>query len=165
MSSLRLKQLVSEVLAADGATLDAEDAIEQVFVAIEANPAWRKTYDGACYALGKDMAAAWTGFWVAHLAQRAGDQRETATRSELIESFTRLASPAAKRGKKLKEAAAVQAMREHFVAHRATLPATVREHRDVIVALIMDGIAPDEAFAKALGKPMFAWGQAGQRRP
>src|SRR5688572_13888728 len=66
MSSLRLKQLVSEVLEANGAH-DADNVIEEVFVAIEANPVWRKTYDSSAYLLGKGMAAAWTGFWVAHL--------------------------------------------------------------------------------------------------
>jgi hypothetical protein len=156
MSSLRLKQLVTEVLAANNAP-DAGDIIEEVFVAIEANPVWRKTYDEVSYAQGKGMAAAWTGFWVAHLAQRAGDVRETAARSTLIESFTRLDAPAEARSKKLDEAEAVQAMHEHYKANRATLPPTVREHRDVIVALIMDGLPLETAFARALEKPMFAW--------
>jgi len=156
MSSLRLKQLVTEVLATN-ANPEAGDVIEEVFVAIEANPVWRKTYDEVSYADGKDMAAAWTGFWVAHLAQRVGDVRETAARSTLIESFTRLDAPAQERSKKLDEAEAVLAMHEHFKANRATLPATVREHRDVIVALIMDGLPLELAFAKALDKPMFAW--------
>jgi hypothetical protein len=156
MSSLRLKQLVTEVLATNKAP-EAADIIEEVFVAIEANPVWRKTYDDVAYADGKDMAAAWTGFWVAHLAQRAGEVRESAARTTLIESFTRLDAPAQERSKKLDEAAAVQAMHEHYKANRATLPATVREHRDVIVALLMDGIPLEAAFAKALEKPMFAW--------
>ena len=156
MPSLRLKHLVTEVLATNSAP-DAGDVIEEVFVAIEANPVWRKTYDEVSYADGKDMAAAWTGFWVAHLAQRVGEVRETAARSTLIESFTRLDAPAQKRSKKLGEAEAVQAMHDHFKANRAALPATVRDHREVIVALIMDGLAPDVAFAKALDKPMYAW--------
>lgn len=156
MSSLRLKQLVSEVLESLPAR-EAEDVIEEVFVAIEANPVWRKTYDAVGYGLGKDVAAAWTGFWVAHLTQRVGDQRETAARSDLIGSFTRLVSPAGKRSKKLKEPDAVQAMHEHFIANRATLPAEVREQRDVIVSLIMDGLPAEAAFATALDKPLFAW--------
>jgi hypothetical protein len=156
MYSLRLKQLVTEVLATNNAP-EAGDVIEEVFLAIEANPLWRKTFDEVARANGKDMAAAWTGFWVAHLAQRAGEVRETAARSTLIESFTRLDAPAQERGKKLDEAEAVQAMHEYFKANRATLPATVRDHRDVIVALIMDGLPLEAAFAKALAKPMYAW--------
>lgn len=156
MSSIRLKQLVAEVLKS-GIDAKAEDVIEQVFVAIEANPAWAQTYKSASYTLGKDLTPAWTGFWVAHLTQRVGDQREAASRTTLIESFTRLAAPAEKRGKKVKEPEAVAAMHEHFLGHRDTLPADVREHRDVIVALIMDGVPCDSAFATALAKPMFAW--------
>ena len=156
MSSMRLKQLVTEILKAHDDP-KAENVIEDVFVAIESNPDWRRTYDSVVYTLGKSLTPAWTGFWVAHLAQRVGDQRETATRTTLIESFTRLVAPAGKRGKKLKEPEAVQAMHAHFMANRATLPPDVRAHRDVIVALIMDGLASEPAFASALDKPMFAW--------
>lgn len=156
MSSLRLKQLVTEVLVANPAH-EADDVIEEVFVAIEANPVWHKTYDAVCYALGKDVAAAWTGFWVAHLTHRVGDQRQNSARSTLITSFTPLVASAGKRPKKVKEPQAVQAMHEHFTAHRDTLPAGVREHRDVIVALIMDGLPVEAAFEKALEKPAFAW--------
>lgn len=156
MSSIRLKQLVAEVMKT-GIDPKAEDVIEQVFVAIEANPVWAQTYKAASYTLGKDLTPAWTGFWVAHLTQRVGDQREPAARTSLIESFTRLVAPAGKRGKKVKEPEAVAAMHEHFLGHRDTLPADVREHRDVIVALIMDGLPCESAFATALAKPMYAW--------
>ena len=156
MTNLRLKQIVTEVLEAEPAPA-GEDVIENVFVAIEANPMLRKAYDSVAYALGKGSAAAWTGFWVSHLTQRVGDQRETATRTTLIESYTRLVSPAAQRGKKLKEPDAVKAMHEHFQANREALPASIRDHRDLIVTLIMEGIAPEAAFTKAIEKPMFAW--------
>ena len=156
MSSMRLKQLVAEVLKA-GIDPKAENVIEEVFVAIEANPAWAQTYKAASYTLGKELTPAWTGFWVAHLTQRMGDQRESAARTTLIESFTRLVAPAGKRGKKVKEPEAVAAMHEHFIAHRDSLPADVRDHRDVIVALIMDGLPPQAAFDTALEKPLFAW--------
>ena len=156
MSSIRLKQLVAEVLKS-GIDAKAENVIEEVFVAIEANPGWSQTYKAASYGLGKDVAPAWAGFWIAHLTQRVGDERETAARTTLIESFTRLVGPAATRGKKVKEPDAVAAMHEHFIAHRDSLPGDVRTHRDVIVALIMDGLTPQAAFAAALEKPMFAW--------
>jgi len=48
-------------------------------------------------------------------------------------------------------------MHDHFLAHRASLPADIRDHREVIVALIMDGIDVEAAFAQALEKPAFAW--------
>ena len=86
-----------------------------------------------------------------------GDERQPAARTSLLESYSRLATPAVKRNKKLKEPEALKAMHEHFQANRASLPATVRNHREVIVTLIMEGIAPEAAFSKALEKPMFAW--------
>lgn len=156
MSSLRLKQLVAEVLAAIP-TPEAEDVIEEVFVAIEANPVWRHTYDAVTYTMGKDVTAAWTGFWVSHLTQRVGGERETAARSDIIGSFARLDAPAGKRSKKVKEPEAIRAMHEHFLANRATLPAHVRDQRDVIVSLIMDGLPVEAAFATALDNPVFAW--------
>ena len=156
MQTLRLKQLVDEVRESIPAP-HTDTIIEDVFLAIEGNPVWRKTYDQIVYKLGKPTTNAWAGFWISHGEGRAGDQRETATRATLIESFARLESPAPKRSKKLKEADAVQAMHDHFLAHRDTLPPGIRDHRDVIVALIMDGVAPESAFAKVLEKPMLAW--------
>lgn len=156
MSSLRLKQLANEVLDSLP-TPHGESVIEEVFVAIEANPVWSKTYSDVSYLLGKPLTAAWTGFWVAHAEQRLGDQREAAARTSLIESFSKLGAPAPKRNKKLKEPDAVKLMHEHYQANRESLPASVREQRDVIVSLIMDGLPVDVAFTKALEKPAFAW--------
>ena len=154
--SLHLKQLVDTVLD----TLPkphTEDVIEDVFVAIEANSEWRKSYDRMVYESGKAAVHAWAGFWISHIEQRVGDQRELATRSTLIESYSKLVAPAGKRGKKLREPDALKAMHGHFVAHRASLGADIREYRDVIVALIMDGMAVETAFEQAVGKPAFAW--------
>ena len=156
MTTLRLKQIVTEVLAAAVAP-PGESVIEDVFVAIEANPQLRKSYDAVVYGMGKAATAAWTGFWVSHVTQLVGDQRETATRTTLIESYARLVTPAEKRGKKVKEPDAVRAMHEHYQANRDTLPASIREQRDLIVTLIMEGLSPASAFAKAVEKPMFAW--------
>ena len=156
MRTLRLKQLVNEILE----TLPkphTQDVIEDVFVAIEHNAAWRKTYDELVYELGKASVNAWGGFWISHAEGRVGDERQPAARTSLLESYSRLATPAVKRNKKLKEPEALKAMHEHFQANRASLPATVRNHREVIVTLIMEGIAPEAAFSKALEKPMFAW--------
>ncbi len=156
MQSLRLKQLVDEVRANLPAP-HTEEIVEDVFVAVENNPVWRKTYDEVVYKAGKPVANAWMGFWVAHGEGRVGDQRETATRATLIESYARLVTPAAKRGKKLKEPDAVKAMHDYFMANRATLPATIRERRDVIVRLLMDGVPIEDAFACAIEQPAFAW--------
>jgi hypothetical protein len=156
MSSLRLKQLVDEILERIPPPHD-EGVIEEVFARIEADPVWRKTYADCTYLLGKPATAAWTGFWVAHAEQRLGEEREAAARTTLIESYSKLGAKAPKRNKKLKEPDAVRMMHEHYQAHRATLPASVRDQREVIVTLIMDGLPPEVAFEKALEKPAFAW--------
>ena len=156
MHYLRLKNLVEQALASLPAPHTPE-VVEDVFLAIEQNPIWRKSYDEVVYKLGKPVTIAWAGFWIAHAEGRVGDQRETATRAALIDSFARMAAPAAKRGKKVKEPDAVQAMHDYFQAHRDELPATIREHRDVIVALIMEGIAADAAYATVMEKPAYAW--------
>jgi hypothetical protein len=98
----------------------------------------------------------WGGFWISHAEQRVGDQRETAGRSTLIASYSKLVAPAGKRGKKVKEPEALKAMHDHFLANRATLAADIRDQREVIVRLIMDGMPVEAAFAQAVAKPVFA---------
>jgi hypothetical protein len=41
-------------------------------------------------------------------------------------------------------------MAEHYKQHKSTLPAEVRNHRELIVELIMEGFPPEEAFAQCL---------------
>lgn len=154
--SLRLKQLVDAILETLPKPHTA-DVIEDVFVAIEGNPEWRATYDRMVYESGKSAIHAWASFWISHAEQRTGEERAASARSTLIESYAKLVAPAAKRGKKMREPAALQAMHEHFLANRATLAADIRQQRDVIVALIMDGMGVEQAFAQAVEKPAFAW--------
>jgi len=154
--SVQLKQLVDVVLAGLPKP-HTENVIEDVFVAIEGNADWRKSYDRMVYESGKASVNAWMGFWISHAEQRVGDQRETAARSTLIESYSKLVKPAVKRGKKVKEPEALKAMHDHFQANRASLDAGIRDHREVILALIMDGMGVEAAFAQAVDKPAFAW--------
>lgn len=154
--SLRLKQLVDEILDVIEKP-HTDDVIEDVFLAIEKNEIWRKSYDRMVYESGKAAVNAWAGFWISHAEKRVGEARETAARTSLIESYSKLDKPAAKRNKKVKEPEALKAMHDHFLAHRDSLPAQVRDYREVIVALIMDGIGVEAAFTQALEKPAFAW--------
>lgn len=156
MPNLRLKQLVDQVLESLPVP-HTENVIEDVFVAIEGDPVWRSTYDRMVYESGKPLVTAWAGFWISHAEKRTGDQRETAARSSLIESYARLVNPAEKRNKKVKEPDALKAMHDHFLAHRADLPSGIRDYREMIVTLIMDGIGTEAAFAQALDRPSFAW--------
>lgn len=155
MNIVRMKKLVDEVLKSLP-TPHSEDVIEEVFQAIEANPKWRKSYDAIVHQLGKGAANAWGGFWVAHAEQRVARPQSPATRGSLLDSYSKLVEPEPKRGKKVKEPEALQLMRVHFEARRDALPASIREYRELIVTLIMDGIPPEAAFSKALEKPAFA---------
>lgn len=152
---IRMKQLVDQVLERLPAP-HTEDVIEDVFQAIENNPEWRRTYDAVVHHLGKGAANSWGGFWVAHAERRVGPLQTPATRGTLLDSYAKLVESAPKRDKKLKEPEALELMRAHFKAQRDGLPASIREYRALIVTLIMDGIAPAAAFARALEKPAFA---------
>ena len=156
MRTPRLKRLVDDVLESIP-TPHTENVIEDVFFAIEHNAAWRRSYDEVVYELGKPATNAWTGFWVSHAEERVGDQRETAARTTLIDSYSKLVTPAAKRNKKVKEPEALKAMHDHYIANRANLPKSIVDHREAIVALIREGVDVESAFAKVVEKPMFAW--------
>ena len=156
MPNLRLKQLVDQVLDSLP-TPHTEEVVEDVFLAIEADPVLRSSYDRMVYESGKALVTSWASFWIAHAENRTGDTRETAARSTLIDSYAKLVTPAVKRGKKVPEANALKAMHDHFIANRSAMPQDIRDYRDTIVTLIMDGIAPEPAFAQALERPSFAW--------
>lgn len=154
--NLRIKDLVDQVLDTLAKPL-TEHVVQDVFVAIEGNPAWRGAYDRMVYDWGKAAVTTWASFWVAHAVKRTGDQREVAAQSTLIESYSPLVSGAERRNKKLREPEALKAMHEHFTAHRHELPAEIRNYRETILALIMDGIEAEAAFARTLARPAYAW--------
>jgi hypothetical protein len=154
--NLRLKQLVDQVLE-HLPKPHTERVIEDVFAAIEGNPLWRSTYDRMVYESGKAGVNSWAAFWISHSEKRTGDKRETAAKGTLIDSFAPLVTPTEKRNKKVKEPEALKAMHDHFIAHRGELPPGIRDYRDAIVALIMDGIGTEAAFQQALERPALAW--------
>ena len=51
--------------------------------------------------------------------------------------------------KRIKRPAALKLMSEHYSAHKAQLPPSISEQRDLILELLMDGFTPAEAFAQA----------------
>ena len=156
MPNLRLKQLVDQVLDRLPSP-HTDEVVEDVFVAIEGDPALRSSYDRMVYESGKDLVNSWASFWISHAEKRTGDTRETAARSTLIGSYAKLVTPVAKRSKKVAEADALKAMHDHFIANRAAMPQDIRDYRETIVTLIMDGIAVEPAFSQALERPSFAW--------
>lgn len=66
-----------------------------------------------------------------------------------FDGFVRHTESAIKPRKKVKEQKALELMAEHFRNNISTLPASVREHRELIVELIMAGFSPEEAFTQA----------------
>ena len=155
MRTVRLKLLIEEVLGTIPKPY-TEDVIEDVFVAIENNPRWRREYEDLHYNLGKNMVNPWGGFWVAHLTGRVPGEQVSASRSSLIRTYAKLAKGPKVANKKVKEPEALKVMSEYFFANRDTLPPDVREHRSLIVELIKSGLAVTDAFAKALEKPAVA---------
>ncbi len=64
--------------------------------------------------------------------------------------FIKRTEVAAKRRKTVKEPAAALAMSVHFREHQAKLPPRIRERRDAIIEMIMEGFSAEEAFERAL---------------
>ena len=155
MRTARLKALMEEVLKTIPKP-HGEDLIEDVFVAIENNPRWLKEYESLEYNLGKNVVNPWGGFWVAHASGRIPGEQVSATRTKLIESYSKLAKGPKSAMKKVKEPEALKAMSEYFYAQRETLPAGVREQRTLILELIKAGFGAPDAFAKAMEKPAVA---------
>jgi hypothetical protein len=155
MRTARLKAMMEEVLK----TLPkpyTEDVIEDVFVAIEGNARWHREYQDLLYNLGKNMVNPWGGFWIAHATGRTPGEQVSATRTKLLESYVKLAKAPKVAAAKVKEPEALKTMSDYFFTNRETLPASVREHRSLIVELIKSGFAVADAFAKVMEKPAFA---------
>lgn len=51
--------------------------------------------------------------------------------------------------KRITEAKAIQLMANYYAEHKATLPATVRQQRDLIIELLREGFAVEQAFEQA----------------
>ncbi len=155
MRTARLKQFMEEVLA----TLPkphGEDIIDEVFAAIEKNANWKREYDDLQYNLGKAVLNSWGGFWIAHAEGRTGGEVVSASRSSLIDSYSKLVKAPKSTAKKMKEPEALKVMSDYFFANRETLAAEVRKHRILILELIKAGFPAADAFSKVLEKPSMA---------
>jgi len=142
------RQLVEDVLD----TLPkpyTEDTVDEVFHAIENRPEWRRRYDVLVTSLGRKVVEARAAFWIANYVGRSLGDEASAQKSKLVENYPKLKKPGEKRGKKMKEPEALQAMSTYYQAIRATLPASISSHRDVIVEMLMEGYSVEDAFAKA----------------
>lgn len=66
-----------------------------------------------------------------------------------FDGFVKHTETAIKPRKPVKEAKALELMSTHYQQHKASLPPSIRESREQIVELIMEGFSPEEAFALA----------------
>jgi uncharacterized protein (DUF433 family) len=83
-----VKTLVGEVLA----TLSkpySEDVIDEVFLAIEANPTWHAVYRGLRNDRGAKSVNQAVGLWTSRAVGRTG-HRQVPARSKLIKSYSKL---------------------------------------------------------------------------
>lgn len=125
----------------------SEDVIEDVFCAIESRPEWRQDYDDLCVELTKSVVNTWGGFWIANHEGRSSDQQVPSIKSRLIGSFSKLTGPAVRKtGTKISESDALQMMSNYYQAHKSELPEGVRNNRDLIIELLMEGLPVDDAF-------------------
>lgn len=67
-----------------------------------------------------------------------------------FDGFVKKSEKAVVPRKKVKEPKARELMATHYQIHRDSLPTSIRQHRELIVELIMEGFTPDEAFAQAM---------------
>ena len=144
-----VKILVEEVLGAMSKPY-SEHVIDEVFAAIEHSPVWRRQYDLLCGQLGKDLTNNSVGYWVAAGLGKTGKKQVAGTRSSLNGSYSILDTDARTFNRKPTEQEALALMAEYYQAHKKSLPPRVREHREELVALIVAGTHPEDAFSLVL---------------
>jgi hypothetical protein len=71
-----------------------------------------------------------------------------------FDGFIERTKTAIKPRKKVKESEALRLMSEHYRANKHILPTKVRDHRDLIIELIMEGFPADDAFSQAMAEPV-----------
>jgi len=67
-----------------------------------------------------------------------------------FDGFIKIAEADVAPRKRLKEHKALELMSGYYMANKNSLPKNVREHRNLIVELIMEGFPPEVAFTQAL---------------
>ena len=130
----------------------AEHVIEDVFIAIENEPSLLARYEAECSSLTKWVANNWVGMYVGTILGKVGRRQVKSTRSKLAGSFSILDTDARAAPRRPKEDEARQLMSDYYMTNKGDLPLRVRDFREAIVELIMQGIPPADAFASVLEK-------------
>jgi hypothetical protein len=92
----------------------------------------------------------WGGYWVANALGKVGEHQVPSKKSSLIGSYSILDTDAKSVTRKPKDGEAREMMADYYQAHKAELPPEIRKHRELIVELLMEGMAPAEAFQMVL---------------
>jgi hypothetical protein len=124
-----------------------EDVIEDVFLEIEHGQEFMIEYDGLCRQLGKTTVNAWGGYWIANALGKTGLEQVPTKKSKLIQSYSRLTASATASTGKRKEPLALQLMSDYYQEHKVRLPPSIRNHRDLIVEMLVAGLPVEQAFA------------------
>jgi len=146
MHTVGVKNLVEMVLSSLPRP-HTEDVIEDVFVAIEQSADWLQEYQYLCIDLGKNVVNTWGGHWIANSEGKLGREQVSSKRSKLIGSYSKLTGLATTANGKRSESEARRLMSAYYQEHKNTLPAHVRNNRDLIVNLLIDGASPEQAFS------------------
>ena len=124
-----------------------EDVIEDAFLEIENGEELKAEYDGLCKDLGKTTVNAWGGYWIANALGKTGVEQVPAKRSKLLQSYSRLTAAAPALAGKRKEPAALQLMADYYHENKVRLHASVRNHREIIIEMLVAGLPVEQAFA------------------
>ena len=149
MRTAEVRTLVRDVLS-DMQPPYSHHIIDEVFEAIEHNPRWRGRYDAICAKLGSDVANIWGGRWVAITLGKSGEQQVSSKKSTLIGSYSILDTDAQTVARKPNRTEALNIMSEYYKAHSAQLPSNIKDFREAILQLLMDGLTAEKAFAGAI---------------
>ena len=131
-----------------------EDVIDDVFLEIENEPELRTQYDELCRQLGKSTVNAWGGYWIANALGKTGLLQIPSKKSKLIQSYSQLTMTATAPSGKRKEPEALQLMSDYYQEHKAKLSPSVRNHRALIVEMIIEGLPVEQVFAMVPMEPV-----------
>lgn len=149
MRTADVRTLVRDVLSAMP-TPYSHHVIDEVFAAIEGDPDWRRRYDMLCTSLGRDVVNNWGGRWVALTLGKVGEQQVPSKKSTLIGSYSILDTDAKTVARKPSRQDALNLLSEYYKSHRSELPGDIRNFRETILELLMDGLPAEEAFTEAI---------------
>lgn len=141
-----------------------EDVIEDAFLVIENEPELRAEYDALCRQLGKPTVNTWGGYWIANALGKTGPTQTPSKRCKLIQSYSRLTANAVAVSKKRKEPEALQLMSDYYQQNKARLSPSIRNHRALIIEMIIEGLPVEEVFAMVPMEPAEPQTAAQRRR-